>query len=164
MAQGVLYIHSVTRALAPHIEWAASGVLGVPVRIQWHRQPAGPNLTCAQIVWTGPDTTGSQLATALRGWNDLRYEITQEPTATVAGSRWMYTPDLGIHHTSMDHDGNATLTEDRIQACIAAAGAHPHRIPEEIDRALGRAWDEELEPFRYGADTEMPVRRLNLVS
>src|SRR5690625_7266431 len=28
MTQGVLYIHSAPRALAPHIEWAASGVLG----------------------------------------------------------------------------------------------------------------------------------------
>ena len=30
MTQGVVYIHSAPRALAPHIEWAAGGVLGMP--------------------------------------------------------------------------------------------------------------------------------------
>lgn len=41
MTQGVLYIHSAPRALAPHIEWAASGVLGVPASCTWHEQPVG---------------------------------------------------------------------------------------------------------------------------
>ncbi|MDK7741211.1 DUF3145 family protein [Helcobacillus massiliensis] len=163
MAQGVLYIHSVSRALAPHIEWAASGVLGVPVRIRWYDQPAGPGLQRAEIAWSGRAAVGAELATALRGWNDLRYEITQEPTAIDTGSRWMYTPDLGIHHTAMDHEGNATLTEDRIRHCIALAGNRPHRIPDEIDRALGRDWDEELEHYRRAAIEESAPRRLHLV-
>ena len=29
--RGVLYVHSAPSALCPHIEWAAAGVLGMPV-------------------------------------------------------------------------------------------------------------------------------------
>src|SRR5699024_10565499 len=56
MTQGVLYIHSAPRALAPHIEWAASGVLGVPARIRWEEQHVGRGLLRAEMTWRGRTT------------------------------------------------------------------------------------------------------------
>ena len=39
--RGVLYVHSAPSALCPHVEWAASGVLGgASVDVDWVAQPA----------------------------------------------------------------------------------------------------------------------------
>src|SRR5699024_5755837 len=35
---------------------------------------------------------------SLRGWDSLRYEVTEEPSPGVDGGRWSHTPDLGIYH------------------------------------------------------------------
>src|SRR5690625_5038964 len=78
MTQGVLYIHSAPRALAPHIEWAASGVLGVPARIRWEEQHVGRGLLRAEMTWRGRDDTGPQLVSAMRGMHEVRFEVTQE--------------------------------------------------------------------------------------
>ena len=37
--RGVLFIHTATSALCPHVEWAVAGVLGVSVPMQWTPQP-----------------------------------------------------------------------------------------------------------------------------
>lgn len=158
MARGTLTIHSVTRALAPHLEWAASGVFGAPVRVKWLPQPIAPTLIRTQLTWHGPEGTGARLATALRGWDELRFEITQEPTARENGSRWMYTPSLGIHHSSMDLEGNVTLTEDRLRHCLAMGGASLDTVHAEIAKALGEPWDQELEAYRAAAADERPQR------
>ncbi|HMO12242.1 MAG TPA: DUF3145 family protein, partial [Actinotalea sp.] len=42
MTRGVLFVHSAPRALCPHVEWAAGGVLGVRVLLDWTAQPADP--------------------------------------------------------------------------------------------------------------------------
>ncbi len=163
MARGVLTIHSVTRALAPHIEWAAHGVLGAPARVKWEKQSASPTLVRTSLPWHGATGTGARLATALRGWESLHFEITEEPSGGEPGSRWMYTPSLGIHHSAMDGEGNVTLTEDRIRACLAAAHGNGTLIAEELGKALGEAWDRELDHYREaGAIGEEP--RLFLVS
>lgn len=153
MPRGVLTIHSVTRALAPHIDWALHGVLGAPTRTKWERLAAAPTLSRAVIPFHGPTGTGARLATALRGWDSLHFEITEEPHQGEPGSRWMYTPALGIHHSAMDAEGNVTLTEDRIRACLAAGGANSAIIAQEFGKALGEAWDRELDRFREAEDS-----------
>ena len=162
MARGTLTIHSVSRALAPHLEWAVSGVLGVPVRVKWHRHESDPSQLRMAINWTGPEGLGARLATALRGWDSVRFEVTQEPGGGEEGARWMYTPSLGIHHAAIDAAGNVTLTEDRIRFCIAAGAGDAARIEQESGKALGEAWERELEVFRVAASGEEP-RRLHLV-
>src|SRR5690606_29046481 len=114
MTQGVLYVHSAPRALTPHIEWAASGVLGVPARIRWEDQPAMRGLQRAEMTWRGREDTGARLVSALRGMHEVRFEVTQEATAQLDGARWSCTPELGIHHAATDHAGNTVLTEDRV--------------------------------------------------
>ena len=37
--RGVLFVHSAPSALCPHVEWAAGGVFGMPVRLDWTPQP-----------------------------------------------------------------------------------------------------------------------------
>lgn len=159
--RGVLFVHSAPRALCPHVEWAAGGALGVRVALDWIPQPASPGLFRSELSWQAEQGTGARLASALRGWTHLRYEVTEEPSAGVDGGRWSHTPDLGIFHAVTDVHGNVLVPEDRIRAAVAHVG-DPERMREELDLALGRVWDDELEPFRYAGEGA-PVRWLHRV-
>jgi len=61
-----------------------------------------------------------------------------------------------------DVHGNAMVPEDRIRAAIESGHGDPPLMLRELDLALGRAWDDELEPFRYAGDGA-PVRWLHRV-
>src|SRR3954462_7503308 len=78
--RGVLYVHSASSALCPHIEWAVGGVLGVSVNFSWTPQPAQGGSYRAEYSWAGEVGSAAAVASALRGWNHLRFEITEEPT------------------------------------------------------------------------------------
>lgn len=161
ITRGVFFVHSSPRALCPHLEWAASNVLGTAVTLDWIEQPAAPGLYRAEYTWQGLQGSGSRLASALRGWTHLRYEVTEEASYGSDGSRWSHTPELGIFHASTDVHGNIVVPEDRVRAALEFAH-DPRRMRSELDLALGQAWDDELEPFRY-AGAGAPVRWLHRV-
>jgi hypothetical protein len=162
MTRGVLFVHSAPRALCPHIEWAAGGVLGLRLSLDWIEQPAAPGLLRTELSWQGPQGTGAGLTSSLRGWAHLRYEVTEEPSPGADGARWSHTPDLGIFHAVADVHGNIVVSEDRIRAAVDVGGTDPRRLRDELDLALGLAWDDELEPFRCAGDGA-PVRWLHRV-
>src|ERR687885_1482053 len=119
--RGVLYVHSAPRALCPHIEWAAGGVLGVRLSMDWIPQPAAPGMFRAELSWQSEQGTGARLTSALRGWAHLRYEVTEEPSPGADGARWSHTPELGIHHAVVGVHGDVLVHEDRVRAVLAAA-------------------------------------------
>jgi len=69
----------------------------------------------------GPVGTATEVASSLFGWQQLRFEITEDQTSATAGGRWMHTPVLGIFHMQTDVVGNGVLSEDAVRAAIAAA-------------------------------------------
>ena len=160
--RGVVYVHSTPKALCPHIVWAIEGVLGTRVSVDWTDQPAGPGLVRAELSWAGEAGTGARIASALRGWDHLRYEVTEEPSAGCDGSRWSHTPRLGIHHTWTSASGDAVINEDRLREVVLLAQGSPEAMHEMIEELLGTDWDDELEPFRYAGDGA-PVRWLHKV-
>ena len=102
------------------------------------------------------------------GWGPLEREPALLPHCAAGrtcvgtdGGRWSHTPDLGIFHAQTDVHGNVVVPEDRIRAALVYA-ADPDRMRRELDLALGQAWDDELEPFRY-AGAGAPVRWLHRV-
>jgi hypothetical protein len=155
-------VHSAPRALCPHVEWAVAGVLGVRVNLDWIRQPAAPGTWRAEFSWQGEVGTASKLASALRGWQMLRFEVTAEPCATAEGERYSSTPDLGIFHAITGMHGDILVPEDRLRAALARAGRGEADLETEIARLLGKPWDDELEPFRYAGEGA-PVRWLHQV-
>ncbi|HUX70474.1 MAG TPA: DUF3145 domain-containing protein [Cellulomonadaceae bacterium] len=161
ITRGVLFVHSAPRALCPHIEWAAGGVLGARLSLDWTEQPASPGMFRAEYSWQGSQGTGARLTSGLRGWAHLRYEVTEEASHGADGARWSHTPELGIFHAVTDVHGNVMIPEDRIRAAIAQSD-DPRAMRTELDLALGQAWDDELEPFRY-AGAGAPVRWLHRV-
>ena len=161
VTSGLIIVHSAPKAVCPHIEWALSNVLGNRVRLEWTEQPAGFNLMRAEYIWQSSAGSGAKIASALRGWDGIRYEVTEQASQGTDASRWVHTPSLGIFHTTIDAFGNSMVSEDRIK--LAMEYSHDAaRMAKELRLALGQAWDEELEPFRY-ASQGAPVRWLHQV-
>jgi len=156
-SRGVLFVHSSPRALCPHLEWAIGGALGYPVGCRWEDQPVLPGTLRAEMEWMGPVGSGAAIASALRGWEHLRYEVTEEPTSVSDGGRWMHTPDLGVFFAQTDSAGNVVVPEDRIRYALEVAQGNADEISRELRVALGGAWDDELEAFRRAGDTRSVV-------
>jgi hypothetical protein len=161
--RGVVYVHSAPPALCPHVEWAVGGVLGVRVTLDWTPQPAAPGSVRAELSWQAEAGTGARLASALRDWMHLRFEVTEEPSAGAEGERWSSTPTLGLFHATTGVHGDILVREDRLRAALARAGSDPATdVLTEMQHLLGKAWDDELETFRYAGDGA-PVRWLHQV-
>jgi Protein of unknown function (DUF3145) len=160
--RGVLYVHSAPSALCPHVEWAVGGVLGLAVSADWTPQPAQSGSYRTEISWSGASGSGSALASALRGWNHLRFEVTEEPTPGTEGARYSYTPELGVFHAVTGPHGDIMIPEDRLKAAVVKAALGDNTLLHEIDKLLGKPWDDELETFRYAGEGA-PVRWLHQV-
>lgn len=150
--RGVLYIHSAPSALCPHIEWAVGGVFGMPVGLVWTPQPVERVAYRSEYAWTGPVGTAARLASALKGWQRLRFEATEDATSTSEGERYSHTPALGVFHAVTGLHGDILVPEDRIKQAVAAAAVGGLDLPTALERLLGQPWDDELEPFRHAGD------------
>ena len=162
---GVLSVHSAPSALCPHIEWAVAGVVGMPVDMPWVSQPAAPGMLRSELSWTGRPGTAAAITSALAGWNLLRFEITEEASPGCDAVRYSYTPSLGAFACVIGANGDIMIPESRLRAAMTLAstpvpGRPALTLEQELDRLLGRAWDEELEPFRQAAEGA-PVRWLH---
>lgn len=151
-AHGVLFVHSAPRALCPHIEWAAGRALGRAVNFDWSEQTVLKGSMRAEFFWEGSAGTGAAMASSLLGWEQLRFEVTEDAGLGADGARWLHTPSLGIFYAQTDTAGNLVIPEDRVRYAMEVAGANALELHRELRLALGQAWDDELEPFRHASD------------
>src|SRR4051812_15778923 len=159
MTRGVLFIHSAPTALCPHVEWAIGSVVDKRTDLEWTPQPAAPGMFRSELSWTGAQGTGAQLASALRGWAHLRFEVTEEPSQGVDGGRWSHTPELGIFHAVTDVHGNIMVPENRIRAAMEVGLLDPECLVAELDLALGGPGTAESSPSGTpGAARRAPCR------
>ena len=161
-SRGVVFIHSTPAALCPHIEWAISAVLDQQVSLDWTPQPAEPGSFRTEFSWQGEPGKGAELASALRGWGKVRYEVTEDQSNGREGERFAGTPSLGIFHSLMGTHGDILVPEDRLKAAVVACAVNDVDLADEIARLLGKPWDDELEPFRMAGEGA-PVRWLHQV-
>ena len=160
--QGVVFIHSAPAALCPHIQWALESALGTRVHLDWIKQPAAPGLMRVEYTWHGPAGTGARITSAFRGWENMRYEVTEDASPGNDGSRWSHTPNLGIHHAKTSVTGDVMVGEDHLREVLRLAQGSPEAFAEMVDELLGKDWDAELEPFRHAGEGA-PVRWLHKV-
>ncbi len=160
--RGVIYVHSAPSALCPHIEWALGGVLGHATSLEWTPQPAQAGTYRAEFSWLGEAGTAASVVSALRGWNHLRFEITEEAGPGTEVARYSYTPELGVFHAVTGLHGDIMIPEDRLKAAVLRAASGQTALAVEIDQLLGKPWDDELETFRHAGDGA-PVRWLHQV-
>ncbi|NLG54329.1 MAG: DUF3145 domain-containing protein [Rhodococcus sp.] len=145
---GVVYIHSAPAALCPHVEWALAATMDSPANLTWNSQPAAEGTLRATTTWVGPVGTGSRLVNALRAWPMLRFEVTEDPSDGVDGERYCYTPELGLWHGAASASGDIVVGEMRLRSIMETSTD----LRADLDYALGREWDEELESFRSGSE------------
>ena len=160
--RGVVFIHSTPAALSPHIQWALEAALGGRVQVEWQRQPAASGQQRMEYSWVGAPGTGARLASALRDFGKVRYEITEEASPGVDGSRWTHTPSLGIHHATISASGDPVITESHLREVLKLAQGSPDALQDMVDELMGVDWEAELEAFRYAAEGA-PVRWLHKV-
>lgn len=156
-ARGVIFIHSTSTALCPHVEWAIDAALGAKSAPEWTSQPAEPGAKRTEISWVGPQGTAAQLSSALARLGRVRFEVTEEPTPGFDGQRFMYTPALGSFAATVGVHGDIMVSEDRLRNAAASGDLY-----HALDGLLGKPWDEELEYFRHASE-DAPVRWLHQV-
>lgn len=165
-ARGVLFVHSCSSAVAPHLEWALARVFGSTVDVDWAAQPIAPGSVRAEIIWHGPRGTASKIASALVAFSTVRFEVTEDPNSDAEGERYAVTPNLGLFRATIGVHGDVLVHEDRLRSLLvgarAAGAGQAAEIVEEIDRLIGTPWDDELEPFRV-AHCDSTVRVLHEV-
>ena len=136
-------------ALIRHVEWSIESVLG-RVQIDWRNQPLAAGTQRTQIEWRAIKDLSAELASALKSWHYLRFEITS------GNQMFRHTPDLGMHRSRIDEMGNILLTENQIKFSLAKSD---DALRESLDVALGTEWEVELEPFRGVDLLEIAQRR-----
>ena len=159
--RGVVFMHCVPSAIAPHVEWALAGVLGRPARLDWTGQPAAPQHLRAEAAWTGAIGTGARLAASIRAWPMLVFEVTEDATWASDGERLAYVPGRGFHRSMTSANGDVVVGEERLRGLLQRAKTS-EEYRHGIDELLGSAWDAELEPYRLGGDGQ-PVTLLHQV-
>ena len=160
--RGVVFVHSAPRALCTHVEWALGGLLGAAVSLDWVDQPVTPGSMRAELSWVGAPGLAAAMASSLRGYPHLRFEVTEEPSAGSDGQRFVSTPSLGLWRSPMGVYGESFVSEERLRAAVASAAAEGRSVMDAVDSVLGGPWDRELEPFRFAGDG-VPVRWLHQV-
>ena len=74
--------------------------------------------------------------------------------------RYCYTPNLGIFAATTSANGDILIPENKLRAALALGANGTSNLEKELEKLLGAAWDNELEPFRRAGDGA-PVRCLN---
>jgi len=158
-ARGILHVHACPPALCPHVTWAVGRELGVRTDLSWSAQPAAPGSLRAECEWAGSPGTGGRLASALKGWSQLRFEVTEEPSRGCDGQRYSWTPSLGLFRTPTSANGDVMVGEDRLRSLLGSGT----ELATGLALLLGNAWDAELEPYRRAGEGMDPVRLTRVV-
>lgn len=144
-ARGVVFVHSCPRALLSHVEWAVQREVVGTLPYEWASQPIQSGMSRCEMSWKGNEGAGARMASALRGFPNLRFEVTEDGPA--GGERFSCTPNLGLFRAATGPTGDIVVSEQRLQACLASPD-----VAQALREVLGQPWDDELEPFRMAAD------------
>ncbi len=146
--RGVVFIHSCPRALISHVEWAVQRAVERTQPFDWAAQPVQSGMSRCEIHWFGNPGAGAEMASALRGFPNLRFEITED-TPSGYGERFCFTPSRGIFRAATGPSGDILVGEQRLRAVLEGG----EDVAGGVADLLGQAWDDELEAFRVGADS-----------
>ena len=153
LMNGHLAIHSAPSALRQHIEWGLTSLVGTPHAYTWRDQPLAPGTSRLALDFRAPAGTAAKIATALKSWHYLRFEVHE--IGNYGGEMFRCTPELGIHRASLDAGGNILISENQVAKALSAYD--DLELRENLEMVLGKPWDSALEPFR-GVDLQEVAR------
>ena len=155
---GLLTIHSAPSALRRHIDWAMHNILGAETQLQWLPQTLMVGTYKTQCQWRGQQGAATQIASTLRSWHYLNFEV--QESNDFGGELFRFTPELGIHRVLTDLSGAAVLNEHQINHVLQNS-FDEDSIREALAQAMGAPWDLQLEKFRGAGMAE--VARLHAI-
>ena len=154
---GLLTIHSAPSALRQHIEWGLNAILGYTGEYSWRDQPLAPGTLRTIIEYRAPLGTAAKIATSLKNWHYLRFEV--QEFCSEGAELFRFTPELGMHRAFTDGTGSILISENVIRKSLATFD--DLEVRENLAAALGSAWELALEPMR-GVDLQ-EVQRLRAI-
>jgi hypothetical protein len=145
--------------LCPHLEFALSAELEQPIGLRWGAQSSAPGDLTATVELPGAPGMAGRVAARLRRLGPVTFEIVEASSVGADAERYSYTPDLGLFRASLAANGDIVVGEGQLRALLLAS--HDDRtaaatLAHGLERLLGTAWDEELEPLRRGGE-QAPV-------
>jgi len=122
----------------------------------WSPQPLLPGTFRTQLEFRGPQGAASEIASSLRTWHYLNFEVIEG--TELGGELFRFTPELGIHRSVVDQSGAVLINENQISKVLAES-FDEESIRDGIALIMGNAWELELEPFRSVDLQEIPRLR-----
>ena len=154
--RGFLTIHSAPSALRHHNDWAIQAELGNWIQLAWNPQPLMPGTFRTQLEFRGPQGAGAEIASALRSWHYLNFEVIEG--TELGGELFRFTPELGIHRAIVDQSGAVQVSENQL-SLILAQSFDEESIRDGVSALVGNSWELELDPFRSVDLQELPRLR-----
>ena len=149
---GRIHIYSAPIALTQHIEWAINQHLGQVVKINWVNQPLAAGSKAMEFEWQHLKPIAAQLATSLKAWHYIRFEIREVNKNTQDATYYRATPDLGLHQAQLASNGDVVLNENQVNSILKNSLSY-EKLQANLENALGISWDLELEPYRLALAT-----------
>ena len=149
---GRIHIYSAPIALTQHIEWAINQHLGQVVKINWVNQPLAAGSKAMEFEWQHLKPIAAQLATSLKAWHYIRFEIRQVSKNTGDATLYRATADLGLHQVKLASNGDVVLNENQVNSILKNSLSY-EKLQANLENALGISWDLELEPYRLALAT-----------
>ena len=146
MSDGLVLVHLAPSSLLAHVEWTITGISGTPTKLNWVPDESKPTIFRGSVSLNCTSQEAATLASAFMNLKQLSFEVIHQHS--YGGSRWSFTPSLGMFSCSTDEAGNLVVNENQIRHATERAGSNPLKLQAELRRLLGQAWDDELETYR----------------
>ena len=146
MSDGLVLIHLAPSSLLTHVEWTISGISGNPTKLNWVADESKPTFFRSAVSFNCSSDQAATLASAFMNLKQLSFEVIHQQAH--GGSRWSFTPALGMFSCATDEAGNLVVNENQLRNSMEKAGSNPLKLQAELRRLLGQAWDDELESYR----------------
>jgi hypothetical protein len=144
---GRILIYSAPAALQEHITWAIEQGLGQVIKLPWQNQPLSPATKALQLEYKHHIPIAAKLASALKAWHYIRFEIREINKNTQDATYYRATPDLGLHQAQLASNGDVVLNENQVNSILKNSLSY-EKLQANLENALGINWDLELEPYR----------------
>ena len=151
---GRIHIYSAPAALTQHIEWAINQHLNQLVKLSWVNQSLSPGCLATELEYQSRLPVAAKIATALKSWHYIRFEIRQINLQTLDATLYRITPDLGLHQASLASNGDIVINENQLNQIINNSYSHK-MLQSNLESALGNQWEIELEPYRLALASGM---------
>ena len=160
---GHLSIFSAPKSVLTHLQWSLGESLGAPVKLVWNPQRLIPGTWCTTLSWNSSLGAGARIASTLRGWHYLNFEVYEAATNGSDGSLYLFTPELGLFRANVGPHGDIMISEHQIVSSIFS-NVRQDELVADLERVLGKPWHDALEPFRRAQidGVETPAGRISV--